>query len=178
MHRCHAGYGAVARCAVLVRLGHAARWFVHEALPFAVHPPASSLIAAGCRGVGCCAMATVLYVELRNGLAPSAPLAVAQLAMSALIAVLLGNIVRECAFEVCSALTTYSGRAFFREGITVAGARFEEVHYPGGTWFRCESGSEVVTCEWTEPDGRCSQIEIRAEAEGMTCYTSAPSRPR
>jgi hypothetical protein len=123
-------------------------------------------------------MATVLYVELRNGLAPSALLAVAQLAVSALIAVLLGNIVRECAFEVCSALTTYSGRAFFREGITVAGVKFEEVHYPGGTWFRCESGSEVVTCEWTEPDGRCSQIKIRAGAEGMTCYTSAPSPPR
>jgi hypothetical protein len=179
MHRCHPGHAALARCGVLVRLGHAARWFVHEALPFPVRPAASSLVAAGCRGVGCCAMATILYVELRNGVAPSALLAITHLSVSALTAVLLGNIVRECAFSVCSALTTCSGHAFFREGITLGGVKFEEVHYPGGTWLRCESGLGIVTCEWTEPDGSCRRTEIRAEAatEGMTCYTSAPSRP-
>jgi hypothetical protein len=80
---------------------------------------------------------------------------------SALTAVLIGNIARELMFGVCSSVATWMGHAFHRDGVTLGGRTFLEIHYPEMTWVRCECAVDEFSYEWTEPTGRCNRVDVR-----------------
>jgi hypothetical protein len=145
----------------------ALRWFVHEFV-VSVQPVATSKPGSLCRLVGCAVIVAVLRVELGNGLLPSPTAAVIQFGVACLTAILLGNIAKEIAFEICARFVTWSGRSFVRNGLTPGGNTYCEIQFTDGTWMRCEMGSAGTFYEWTEPDGRCNRIEL---LDGM-------SRPR
>jgi hypothetical protein len=56
------------------------------------------------------------------------------------------------------------GRAFHRDGVTLAGRTFLEIHYPTMTWVRCECGADGFSYEWTEPTGRCNRVDVQFRA--------------
>ena len=80
---------------------------------------------------------------------------------SALTALLIGNIAREWMFAVCTSVATFMGHAFHRVRVTLGGRTFLESHYPTMTWVRCEYGADEFSYEWTEPNGRCSRVEVQ-----------------
>jgi hypothetical protein len=143
---------------------HALKWFVHEFLLLTVRSPAVSRLTGLCRVAGCLVIVLSLRVELRDGLLPSTTAALIQLGVSGLTAVLLGNVAEEFAFDLCARFIVWSGRAFLRTGLTVGGKTSREIHFRDGTWMRSETASTWTSCEWTEPDGRCNRVELRASA--------------
>lgn len=165
----------IARCAWLT-----AQWLAHEFL--AISPPAltvSNLASGGCRLLGCAVTLLVTHVELRGGVMTGLLVAVAQLALEAITAILIGNIAKECAFALCEAIVTASGRTFSRTGVTLSGGAFSETHYPNGTWLRCESGDSGTVCDWTDSLGGCNRVEIRRDAslhESLRLSTARPER--
>jgi hypothetical protein len=85
-------------------------------------------------------------------------------AVSALTAVLIGNIARELMFVLCSSVAAFRGHAFHRDGVTIGGRTFREIQYPTMTWVRCECGTDEFSCEWTEPTGRCNRVDVQLRA--------------
>lgn len=142
----------------------ALEWFVYEFLLLTIRPAAGSRFASLCRVIGCAVIVASLRVELRDGLLPNTTGAVTQLGLAVLTAILLGNIAKEFAFDLCARLTMWSGRAFVRNGFTVGGRRFWEIQFRDGTWMRCETESSQEICEWTKPDGRCNRLDVRSIA--------------
>lgn len=140
----------------------AARWFAREFLALAPATAAESRLAVVSRVLGCAVIAVSLRAELQAGLLPTAPAAAIQLALAALTAVLFGNVAKELGLDLVARLATWRGREFVREGITLGGRTFWEVQFTDGTWARCETEPSRLTCEWTEPDGRCKRLELRA----------------
>ncbi len=148
---------------VLLKSGfQAARWFAREFLALAPVTAIDSRLAGVSRVLGCAVIAVSLRAELQAGLLPTVPAAAIQLALAALTAVLFGNIAKEVALDLVARLAIWRGREFVRTGITLGGSRFWEVHFTDGTWARCETAPSQLTCEWTEPDGRCRRFELRA----------------
>jgi len=143
---------------------HALKWFVHEFLLLAVHPRAGSRLGSLCRITGCLVIVLCLRVELRNGLLPDATAALIQVGLAGVTAVLIGNVAKEFAFNLCARFIVWSGRTFFRTGLTVGGNSFWELQFRDGTWLKAETASTGMSCEWTEPDGRCNRFEVRSVA--------------
>ena len=145
---------------------HLLKWFVHEFL-LPTTPAAGSRLASVCRVIGCGVIVASLRVELRDGLLPSTVAAVIQLGLAGLTALLFGNVAKEFAFDLAARFTVLCGRAFVRTGLTVRGNPFWETQFTDGTWMRCETNSTQAICEWTEPDGRCNRLEVRAIAPSL-----------
>ena len=122
----------------------------------------SSVLGGLCGLLGLATASVVVGVCLDRGLAASTPLAIAQLGAAVLLAVLVGNVVRECAFALSEALVTACGRPFFRKTRTVTGRLVSEVWLPGGMWVRCETWKDGAALAWTERDGSCTGIEMPA----------------
>ena len=141
---------------------HALRWFVHEFFLLAVRPPAGSRLTSLCRVTGCLVIVLCLCVELRDGLLPSVPAAVIQLGAAGLTAILIGNVAKEFALDLCARFMVWSRRPFVRTGLTVRGTKFWEIQFRDGTWVRGETAATGTCCEWMEPDGRCNRFEIPA----------------
>jgi hypothetical protein len=140
-------------------LSHLAEWFVHEFLTLWIRPNETSTWASLCRLIGCAVIAIVLHAELKDGLLPGVG-AVIQLAVAGLTAILLGNVVKELAFDLYARLLMWSGRCFVREGRTPGGSRYCEIQFNDGTWLRCEMRSGAAIYEWTEPDGSCKRVAL------------------
>jgi hypothetical protein len=136
-------------------------WIAFEFLPLHVGPTGFRALATICRLAGCGVALGILSVELRGSVSSGAVMLVLVWVGSALTAVLIGNFTKEWTFELCSRLVTLSGRMFFRTGVTLGGRAFLEVHYPRGTWLRCEFGAAVSVYEWTDPNGRCNRLETK-----------------
>jgi hypothetical protein len=143
---------------------HALKWFVHEFLLLAVRSAAGSRLTSLCRVTGCLVIVLSLRVELRHGLLPSTTAALIQVGVAGLTAVLLGNVTKEFAFDLCARSIVWSGRAFLRTGLTVGGKSFWEIQFRDGTWMRGETAPTGTSYEWTEPDGRCNRFEVRSIA--------------
>jgi len=136
------------------------KWFVHEFLLLVIRPAAGAGLAWLCRLVGCLVTAMSLGAELREGMLPNHAAAVIQFGLAALTAILLGNVAKEVAFDLCARCVVWSGRAFVRNGLTASGKTFWEIQFRDGTWLRCEAGGASTSCEWTEPDGQCTRLEL------------------
>jgi hypothetical protein len=99
----------------------------------------SSLLGTGCRLSGYVATLFLVRFELSRGLDSSALLAVLQIALAWTLALLIGNVVTECAFALSEGMVTTLGRPFVRKTVTVRGRTVSEIGFPGGTWFRTET---------------------------------------
>ena len=137
------------------------RWVVLEVLPLPMSTRGSDVVGAACRLVGCGVSLGILSVELRASATSHGEALALLWAGSALMAVLIGNIAREWMFGVCSSVATWTGHAFHREGVTLGGRTFLEIHYPTMTWARCECGADEYSYEWTEPTGRCNRVDVQ-----------------
>jgi hypothetical protein len=145
---------------------HALKWFVHEFFLLSLRPAAGSRLTSLCRITGCVVIVLSLHAELRNGLLPSTPAALIQVCVAVLTAVLLGNVAKEFAFDLCARLILWSGQSFVRSGLTVGGKTFWETQLRDGRWVRSEAGPTQTSCEWTQLDGRCNRFEVRSIARG------------
>jgi hypothetical protein len=145
-------------CLGVIRL---LRWIAFEFLPLRVGAGGFPGLATVCRLAGCGVALGILSVELRGSATSGAATLILFWTGSALTAVLIGNCAREWTFELCSRLVTLSGHTFCRTGVTLGGRAFLEVHYPRGTWLRCEFGAADSVYEWTDRNGRCKRLEIQ-----------------
>lgn len=132
----------------------------------------SFILGCLCRLSGLAAAILVLRVSLSRGWVASTPLAVVQLAAALLLAVLIGNLVKELTFGLMETLVTACGHPFVRKSATVTGRRVSEVWLPGGRWVRCETWRRGAALAWTERDGSCTGIEMPA----MTLARTHPLR--
>lgn len=134
----------------------------------------SSVLGCMCRLSGLATAILMGGVCLGRGLVASTPVAVLQVGGAVLLAVLIGNIVKEFAFALMESLVTACGRPFFRKSMTITGRLVCEVWFPGGMWVRCETWRNGAALEWNDRDGSCTGIEIPA----MTVARAVPFRPR
>ncbi len=132
----------------------------------------SAVLGWLCRLSGTLSAVLLARLSLSDGLVSSPSLAVLQVAMAVIVAVLIGNMVKEFAFALAEGVVTTFGRPFFRKRMTVTGRLVSEIWFPGGTWIRCETWRKGSACEWTERDGSCTRIEMPA----MTVVRAGPPR--
>ena len=164
----------------VLRAGHWAvlclmRWVVFEVLPLPMSARRSNIVGAACRLVGCAVSIGILSVELQASATAHGALLALLWVFSTLTAVLIGNIAREATFTLCLSAANLMGRAFHREGVTLSGRIFREIHYPTMTWARWESGVHEFSYEWTEATGRCNRIEVKHPASpGQTVESLRP----
>jgi hypothetical protein len=144
------------------------RWITFEVLPVPMSTRGYLVVGAACRLVSCGVAFRILSVELQTSAVSHGGELALLWAASGLTALLIGNIAREWLFGVCLSIATFAGHVFHREGVTLSGRAFLEVHYPAMTWVRCEFEADEFSCEWTEPTGRCNRIDIplRANSAG------------
>lgn len=130
----------------------------------------SSVLGGCCRLSGFAAAALVLRLCLSRELFTSTLPASLQLGAALALAVLIGGIVRECAFALMEVLVPASGHPFLRKTLTVTGKRVSELWLPDGKWVRCKTWHSGAALAWSERDGSCSEIE-------MPAVTAAGARP-
>jgi hypothetical protein len=129
----------------------------------------SSMLGAACHLSGGAATVLLVYLALQHGLASLSAVGL-QLALVLVVAVLTGNVIKECAFALCEIVVTALGRPFARRTVTVQGRLVLEVWIPGGVWIRCQTWEGGAACAWTESDGSCTRVESPA----MTIERTAP----
>ena len=137
------------------------RWVLFEVLPLPVSTRGFHLVGVVCRLVGCTVSLAILTMELRASAASHGEVLALLWAVSVLTALLIGNVAREVLFGVCSSVASLMGRKFYRDGVTFGGRSFLEIHYPTKTWLRCECVADEISCEWTDPTGRCSRLDLQ-----------------
>ncbi len=148
------------------------RWAVCEFLPLPWSSGSSQIVSMACRLVGCAAALGILSVELEASAGSHGAVLAMLWAGSAVTAVLIGNVAREWTFAFCSSVATWMGHAFHRKGFTLDGLSFLEIHYPSMTWVRCEYAADELSCEWTEPTGRCNRIEVLLRPPAIRILTA------
>src|ERR1019366_4317059 len=98
-------------------------------------PPAITKL---CRFSGCVTLLGVMRIGL-SGPAPPSPYHSALLIIALfLLAVALGNIVKEIAFALCAQLSNWAGFNFRRTGRTLGGTPFRDLRRSDGTWRHLE----------------------------------------
>jgi len=142
----------------LTRILWALQWFAREFLWITFRPNASSILMSLCRILGLAAMLAILRLLLIAGLAPTLLGAACELAFAALVALFIGNVVKELAVELCARAMATWQRDFSRTGLTLDGKTVRETLRPDGTWIRCVTSEEGTVCEWTDRFGGCYQV--------------------
>jgi len=142
----------------LTRLLWASQWFAREFLWIRFRPDASSILMSLCRMLGLAAILAILRLLLIAGLAPTLLGAACELAFAALVALFVGNVVKELAVEVCARAMATWQRDFSRTGLTLDGKIVRETLRADGTWIRCVTSEEGTVCEWTDRFGGCYQV--------------------
>jgi hypothetical protein len=130
----------------------------------------SSVLGSLCRLSGYAVTVLVLRVTLGGGLESSLLPALLQVVLAALVALLIGNVVKEWAFALTEGLVTAFGRPFVRKAVAIGGRTSTEIGFPDGTWIRHETWKGGAALEWTERDGSCTRIESPA----MTMARAVP----
>jgi hypothetical protein len=90
--------------------------------------------------------------------------------MSSVVALLIGNVVKECTFALSAQVVNGLGHPFFRRTRTLRGRVVSETYLPDGTWVRCETWKRGAAWEWTEQDGSCTRVE----SPSMTVVRASP----
>lgn len=137
----------------------------------------SSMLGAGCRLSGFAVTLLLVRLELSRGLDASLPLAILQIALAWIVAILIGNVVMEWTLALAEGAVTALGRPFIRRMRTVRGRVSTEIGFPGGTWIRWESWRGGASWEWTERDGSCTRVESPAMTVMRASPPGLPSPP-
>ncbi len=136
-----------------------------------------SVLGATCRLIGCAATLLLLRFELGRGLESQVGLAVLQVTLAAVTAILIGNIVKEAVFALSKQLMNWLGQPFVRVTRTLRGRTVSETYFPDGTWMRRETWKAGAVWEWTERDGSCTRIETPTMRVVRTTPPRIPSNP-
>jgi hypothetical protein len=123
----------------------------------------SSVLTSLCRIVGSVTIGGLLYVELHGAaLGHNLIVCLSYGGLSLLLAVMIGNVVKELLFSFCEQLVNWCRKDFTRHGVLLNGTAYREIRRPDGTWIRCESAAEEGTVyEWTDTYGGCHRIVSR-----------------
>jgi len=144
------GLARAARCSGALLL-----WLSYEFLPLSLSSRHSATLIKVCRICGCATIASVVRICLTGPRPPSHSSAIALFGFVFLLAIAVGNIVKEMSFAFCGHFMNWAGFNFRRMGLTPCGAVFRELWRPDGTWRRLELRAGTITCEWTTPYGEC-----------------------
>ena len=145
-----------------VRLsGSIALALAYEFLPLSMSTYGPPAITKLCRFSGCVTLLGVMRIGL-SGPAPPSPYHSALLIIALfLLAVALGNIVKEIAFALCAQLSNWAGFNFRRTGRTLGGTPFRDLRRSDGTWRHLERRERKIVVEWTTRDGACRKRVFR-----------------
>lgn len=130
----------------------------------------SSVLGLACHLSGGAVTLLLVRFLLSPGLEASLPVAVLQITLVWILALLIGNVVKEWVFALTESAVTALGHPFVRMAATLRGRRSTEIGFPGGTWIRYEAWRGGAAWEWTEPDGSCTRVESPA----MTVVRAGP----
>lgn len=132
-----------------------ARWGVHEFLPVSVRSSLSSRLTGLCSLLGLGTIVLIVTFETRGSVAVRSPILWVQWLLGGLVAILIGNLVKECAVWLSARIVNALGSDFYRKGVMLNGSAFSEVFRSDGTWRRFEFGPRETICEWTDSFGAC-----------------------
>jgi hypothetical protein len=133
----------------------------YEFLPLLMSRYGPPAITTLCRFSGCVTLLGVMRIGL-SGPAPPSPYYFVLLIIALfLLAVALGNIVKEIAFALCAQLSNWAGFNFRRTGRTLGGTPFRDLRRSDGTWRHLERREREIVVEWTTRDGACRKRVFR-----------------
>ena len=133
----------------------------YEFLPLSMSTYGPPAITKLCRFSGCVTLLGVMRIGL-SGPAPRSPYHSVLLIIALfLLAVALGNIVKEIAFALCAQLSNWAGFNFRRAGRTLGGTPFRDLQRSDGTWRHLERREREIVVEWTTRDGACRKRVFR-----------------
>ena len=135
------------------------RWFFHEFFVLSPSFDLTGVLTLLCRVLGGATIAGVLYIEWHGAFFERDHIvSLSYAGLYLLLAVMIGNVVKELCFGFCEQLVNWWGRAFMRHGVLLDGTAYREIRRPDGTWMRCESAAERTVWEWTDRHGACHRI--------------------
>ena len=151
---------------------NAIRWLASEFLPMSVRNTVSSRLADLCRLLGFVTLILVFAFATGGFAAARTPTAWGQWLLDGIVALLIGNVVKECALVVCIRIVNALGRNFYRKGVRLNGTPFRETFNADGSWRRCEYAPGETVCEWTDTFGACNRSTVRHSLESQTVLGS------
>jgi hypothetical protein len=137
------------------------RCFLREWLPVPRAATYSEILAALCRLLGCAAIVGIVVVSVRNAQDITAQQRVAFALLVSVVAITVGNLVKEVAVLMCSIAVNGLGLDFRSTRLTLDGTAIDEVVRPDGTWDRYLHDERGVVHEWREADGHCRRETLR-----------------
>ena len=141
------------------------RWFAYEFVPMSVRNTLSSRVIDLCRLLAFVTIVSLMIFETRAFALSEWRTGWPVWVLDGILAILIGNIVKECAIWMSARLANAFGVNFHRRGVMLNGRRFSEVFRSDGTWRRCEFGDRETICEWTDRFGACSRSVSGARLE-------------
>lgn len=133
---------------------HVLRWFAYEFLPVTLRTTVSSQVLNACRLLAFVTIVWLMMFQTRGLTLRGEWYA---WALDALLAILIGNLVKECAIWVGARVVNSFGVDFHRQGFMLNGNSFSEVIRADGTWRRCEFSEHETVCEWIDTFGKSSR---------------------
>jgi len=143
---------------------NAPRWFVAEFVPLARGNTVSARITDLCRLLGLGSIVGIMAFETRGLALLDVQRFWPVWLLDGVLAILIGNIVREVAIWLGVRIVNAFGAGFYRRGMMLDGTPFTEVFHPDGTWRRCEYPDGETICEWTDRFGACHRSVTRARS--------------
>jgi hypothetical protein len=135
-----------------------ARWFGAEFLRIPMRFGVVPVLTAISRLSGIAVTGAALYLQLRGTYQLTGYVYLTQWCLAIPLALLVGNVAKECGFILAERTAAALGLDFDRRGYTLDGRRFRKTLYPDGSWTRCETSARGTVCEWTDPFGRCEKV--------------------
>jgi hypothetical protein len=139
---------------------NAARWVTCEFLPTGRNTM-SSRVTDLCRLLGVATITLIMVFETRGLAADALGTRWPVWLLDSILAILIGNLVKETTLWLGARLVNAFGADFYRKGVMLDGKAFTEILHPDGTWRRCEFGDSETTCEWTDRFGACYRSVTR-----------------
>jgi hypothetical protein len=129
------------------------RWCAYEFLPWSVRNTVSARVTDFCRLLGFVTIVSLMMFQTRGIALTRLSDAWYVWVLDGILAILIGNVVKECAIWLGARITNWFGVDFYRRGVTLGGNSFSEVIHTDGTWRRCEYSDQETICEWTDRFG-------------------------
>jgi hypothetical protein len=140
---------------MIQKLISALRFYWPHPLPIPFAASYSEILVALCRLLGCATIVGIIRVSVENSKGIGVPQTMVLAILVFVVAMTVGNLVKEVAIAICGIAVNSIGCNFYRKRLTLSGDRVNEVFKPDGTWDRyIINGSETIH-EWTDEEGQC-----------------------
>ncbi len=152
-------------------------WFANEYLPISVRNTMSSRVLDLCRLIAFLTIVALMMFETRAAAFHELRIDWFVFVLDGILAILVGNIVKECAIWVSARIANSLSVNFYRRGVMLNGKRFSEVFRSDGTWRRCEFGDRETVCEWTDRFGAISRSVTGPRLECQKARRAGAGKP-